>query len=60
MPPSNRHNRVRTGDGPAVTVHIHRPQQDLLEKEGAALRLRIPLDRLHLFEPASGKRIEPA
>ncbi len=52
--------RVRTADGIAVTAHIHRPQQHLLEKEGAALRLRIPLDRLHLFEPASGQRIDPA
>ena len=52
--------RVRTGDGLAVTAHIHRPQQHLLEKEGAALRLRVPVDRLHLFEPAGGKRIDPA
>ena len=52
--------RVRTVDGPAVTVHIHRPQQHLLEREGAALRLRIPLDRLHLFELGTGKRIDPA
>ena len=52
--------RIRTGDGLAVTAHIHRPQQHLLEKEGAALRLRVPVDRLHLFEPAGGKRIGPA
>ncbi|HMR32008.1 MAG TPA: ABC transporter ATP-binding protein [Geminicoccaceae bacterium] len=52
--------RIRTGGGLAVTAHIHRPQQHLLEKEGAALRLRVPVDRLHLFEPAGGKRIGPA
>ena len=52
--------RVRAGDGLALTAHIHRPHRDQLEREGTALRLRIPLDRLHLFEPGSGKRIEPA
>jgi hypothetical protein len=51
--------RVRTPDGLALTAHVHRPQQQLLESEGAALRLRIPVDRLHLFEPDTGRRIEP-
>jgi ABC-type Fe3+/spermidine/putrescine transport system ATPase subunit len=52
--------RVRTADGLALAAHVHRPQQHLLENEGAALRLRIPVDRLHLFEPTTGRRIEPA
>jgi hypothetical protein len=50
--------RLRTTDGLVLTAHIHRPQRHLLENEGAVLRLRIPLDRLHLFEPETGQRIE--
>jgi ABC-type Fe3+/spermidine/putrescine transport system ATPase subunit len=52
--------RVRTPDGLALTAHVHRPQRQLLESEGAALHVRIPVDRLHLFEPQTGRRIEPA
>jgi hypothetical protein len=37
---------------------VHRPERRLLEQAGARLRLILPLARLHMFDPATGRRIE--
>jgi hypothetical protein len=39
---------------------VHRPERRLLEQAGARLRLILPLARLHMFDPATGRRIEAA
>jgi iron(III) transport system ATP-binding protein len=52
--------RVRLDDGPQILAHVHRPERGLLEEAGARLRLILPLARLHMFDPATGRRIEAA
>jgi iron(III) transport system ATP-binding protein len=52
--------RVRLDEGPQILAHVHRPERRLLEQAGARLRLILPLARLHLFDPATGRRIEAA
>ncbi len=50
--------RVQLDAGPQIQAHVHRPERRLLEQAGARLRLILPLARLHMFEPATGRRIE--
>jgi ABC-type Fe3+/spermidine/putrescine transport system ATPase subunit len=50
--------RVRLDAGPQIQAHVHRPERRLLEQAGARLRLILPLARLHMFDPATGRRIE--
>jgi hypothetical protein len=52
--------RVRLDAGPQIQAHVHRPERRLLEQAGARLRLILPLARLHMFDPATGRRIEAA
>src|SRR5438105_7884259 len=52
--------RVRLDEGPQVLAHVHRPERRLLEQSGARVRLILPLSHLHLFDPVTGRRIEPA
>ena len=52
--------RVRLDAGPQIQAHVHRPDRRLLEQSGARLRLVLPLARLHMFDPATGRRIEAA
>ena len=52
--------RVRLDAGSQVQVHVHRPERRLLAQAGARLRLILPLARLHLFDPTTGRRIEAA
>jgi ABC-type Fe3+/spermidine/putrescine transport system ATPase subunit len=40
-----------------VLVHLHRPEQDRLERVGARIPIELPLARLHAFDPLDGKRI---
>ncbi len=49
--------RVRLDHGPIIQAHVHRPELRLLEQAGARVRLLLPLARLHLFDPATGRRI---
>jgi len=49
--------RVRLDAGPQIQAHVHRPERHLLEHSGARLRLILPLARLHMFDPATGRRI---
>ena len=50
--------RLRLDEGAQILAHVHRPERRLLEQVGARLRLVLPLARLHLFDPATGRRIE--
>jgi len=50
--------RVRLDEGPQILAHVHRPERRLLEKDGARVRLILPLAHMHLFDPATGRRIE--
>ena len=50
--------RVRLDAGPQIQAHVHRPERHLLEQAGARLRLILPLARLQMFDPATGRRIE--
>ena len=50
--------RVRLDHGSMIQAHVHRPERRLLEQTGARLRLNLPIERLHLFDPATGLRIE--
>jgi ABC-type Fe3+/spermidine/putrescine transport system ATPase subunit len=52
--------RVRLNAGPQLQAHVHRPERHLLERAGAPLRLILPLARLHMFDPATDRRIEAA
>jgi TOBE domain len=52
--------RVRLDAGSQMQVHVHRPQRHLMEQAGSRLRLLLPLARLHLFDSATGRRIEAA
>ena len=52
--------RVRLDHGPLIQAHVHRPERHLLEQTGARLRLLLPIARLHLFDPVTGRRIEAA
>jgi len=52
--------RVRLDAGPQIQAHVHRPERHLLERSGAQLRLILPLARLHMFDPATGRRIGDA
>ena len=50
--------RVRLDEGPQILAHVHRPDRALLEQAGARVRLMLPVAQLHLFDPATGRRIE--
>ena len=52
--------RVRLDAGPQIQAHVHRPERGLLEQAGVRLRLLLPLARLHMFDPATGRRIGAA
>jgi iron(III) transport system ATP-binding protein len=52
--------RVRLDAGPQIQAHVHRPDRQLLERAGTRLRLILPLARLHMFDPATGRCIEAA
>jgi iron(III) transport system ATP-binding protein len=49
--------RVRLHGGTQVLAHVHRPDRRLLEQAGARVRLVLPVAHLHLFDPATGRRI---
>ena len=46
--------------GPQIQAHVHRPERRLLEQAGARCGWLLPLARLHMFDPATGRRIEAA
>ena len=52
--------RIQLDNGPQVLAHVHRPDRQLLEQAGARVRLTLPLAHLHLFDAATGRRIEAA
>jgi iron(III) transport system ATP-binding protein len=52
--------RVRLDAGPQIVAHVYRPERGRLGDPGSRLRLMLPLACLHLFDPASGRRIEGA
>jgi ABC-type Fe3+/spermidine/putrescine transport system ATPase subunit len=52
--------RVRLDTGTQIQAHMHRPDRELMDRAGARLRLILPLARLHLFDPATGRRVEAA
>ncbi len=52
--------RVRLDTGRQVLAHVHRPERRLLEQAGARLRLILPIAGLHMFDPATDRRIEAA
>ena len=52
--------RVRLHGGTQVLAHVHRPDRRLLEQAGARVRLVLPVAHLHLFDPATGRRIGAA
>ncbi len=50
--------RVQTATGLRVLAHVARPDPERLAGIGEALRIEVPLARLHAFDPADGRRIE--
>ncbi|MGQ0665237.1 MAG: ABC transporter ATP-binding protein [Pseudomonadota bacterium] len=50
--------RTNCGGGLRITAHVHRPDRRPLAAVGAALVLSLPLARLHVFDPADGRRID--
>ena len=52
--------RVRLDEGAQILAHVHRPERQLLEQAGARVRLILPVAHLHMFDPASGRRIAGA
>ena len=53
-------HRVRLDEGTSILAHVHRPDRQLLEQAGARVRLLLPVAHLHLFDPATGRRIGAA
>jgi ABC-type Fe3+/spermidine/putrescine transport system ATPase subunit len=51
---------VRAEGGLRLLAHLYRPDARRLGLAGAPIRLLLPHDRLHVFDPADGRRIEPA
>src|SRR5438132_4274625 len=52
--------RVRLEKGPQILAHVQRPERRLLQRTGARMRFMRALPHLHLFDPASGRRLGAA
>jgi hypothetical protein len=52
--------RLRLDSGAELAAHVHRPERRTLASPGARLALALPVARLHLFDPATGVRIDGA
>ncbi|MBM3535786.1 MAG: ABC transporter ATP-binding protein [Alphaproteobacteria bacterium] len=49
---------ARCASGLRLLAHLYRPSAGQLALVGETVRLRLPLDRLHAFDAADGRRIE--
>jgi hypothetical protein len=45
-------------DGLGALVHVSRPDAGTLKAASDRLRIEIPIERLHAFDPEDGRRIE--